>query len=265
MNKHNALLALTVALLSSSPFLRGEGENGPPRLSEREWEEKRAAQLASTNQAELVKLVVNAEVENRSLKKTQVPRGHRVLDDQEAKDYDAFLALGKPDEVAVKVKEYGEYAALGKVADVKRGLDDGAAASARMAERDRADHIATVAGVAQFKPGVLTDRVNHDKLTDLVVREVEREGKPVKVAYARDPQGAEHELGDYARKNWGDYLPALQLTAAVEARPGTAFLGQDAPDKGNGSGARSWVQDSLDKQGKGGEGYRDPLQAPPKA
>lgn len=263
MNKHSALLALTVALLSSSPFPRGEGDD-TPRYTEQEWKDKRATDLAKTNQEELIKLVVNAEVENRSLKKNQVPKGHRVLSEQEAKDYDTFLGLGKPEEVSAKVKEHGEYAAFGKVADVKKSLDEGAAATAKDAAREKADHIATVAGVAQFKPGVLTDRVNHDKLTDLVVRDVEREGRPVKVAYVKDPQGVEHELDAYAKRNWGDYLPALQLTVTDTARPGTAFAGQDAARGNSGGTSKSWVQESLDKQAKGGEGYKDPLQAPPK-
>ncbi|KQR40756.1 hypothetical protein [Deinococcus sp. Leaf326] len=265
-HKYSALLSLTVALLSGGPFLRGDGENDPPRYTEQEWKDKRATELATSNQAELVKLVVAAEVENRSLKNNQVPKGSRVLNDQESKDYAAFLALGKPDEVAAKVKEHGEYAAFGKVADVKKSLDDGAAANAKNADREKAEHIATVAGVAQFKPGVLTDRVNHDKLTDLVVREVEREGKQVKVAYAKDPQGVEHELDAYAKKNWGDYLPALQLTATDTASSGTAFGGQDAASRSSGAG-KSWVQEKVDQQqAKGGEGgYKDPLQPAPKS
>lgn len=264
-HKYSALLSLTVALLSGGPFLRGEGGDDTPRYTEEEWKQKRATELATSNQAELVKLVVNAEVENRSLKKTQVPKGHRVLNDQEAKDYEAFLALGKPDEVATKVKEHGEYAAFGKVADVKKSLDEGAASTAKNADRERAENIATVAGVAKFKPGVLTDRVNHDKLTDLVVREVEREGQQVKVAYAKDPQGVEHELDAYAKKNWGDYLPALQLTATEETRQGAAFGGQDTATR-SGSGGKSWVQEKVDQQAKGGEGgYKDPLQPTPKS
>lgn len=256
-HKHSALLSLTVALLSGSPFLRGEGGDDTPRYTEEEWQRKRAAELAKTNQEELVSKLVAAEVENRSLKKTQVPKGSRVLNDQEAKDYDAFLALGKPDEVAAKVKEHGEYAAFGKVADVKKNLDDGAAATAKDAARERADHIATVAAAAKFKPSVLTDRVNTDKLTDLVVREVEREGKLVKVAYAKDPQGVEHELDTYAKKNWGDYLPALQLTT-TETSEGTPFGGQDSASQGS-SGSKSWVEERLAKEAKAGD-YKDPLQ-----
>jgi hypothetical protein len=120
-----------------------------------------------------------------------------------------------------------------------------------------------VAVVSKFKPGVLTDRLNHDKLTDLVVREVEREGQPVKVAYAKDAQGVEHELADYARRNWGDYLPALQLTAtADDAQPGTAFPGQDAARSNTGS--KSWVEERLAKEAKAGD-YKDPLQPAPRS
>lgn len=238
------LLTLTALLIANSPALRGEGENtDPPRFSEQEWEQRRAAELAKTNQTELVKMVVAAEVENRGLKRNQVPKGARVLTKEEADAYDAYVALGKPDELKTK-------------------LDDGEKAATTLADRDKADAVRTAAEASGYKQTVLGDRLKADGLTEVpTVREVERDGKKVQVAYVKDAQGAEHELTEYAKKNWGDYLPALQVQASTTTNSGgTEFTQQDATSTTAGGGG-SWVKDILKTSSEGG-GYKDPLQAP---
>lgn len=236
--QHRNLLALTAALLAYTPTRRGEGTE-PPRYTEQEWQDKRAAELAKTNQEELVKKVVALEVQNQQLKGTQVPQGARVLNADEAKDYDAYVALGKPDEV-------------------KKGLEEGTTAKTSVAERAKADAVDAAATAAGFKKTVLGDRLKADGLTDPTVREVERGGKKVQVAYVKDAQGAEHELGEYAKKNWGDYLPALQVTPGKTTAAGTTEMTTQDTTTADDGGA-SWVKSSLATAAKGG-GYVDPLQ-----
>ena len=231
------MLALTAALLAYTPTRRGEGTE-PPRYTEQEWQDKRAAELAKTNQEELVKKVVALEVQNQQLKGTQIPQGARVLSADEAKDYDAYVALGKPDEV-------------------KKGLEEGATAKTSVAERAKADAVDAAATAAGFKKTVLGDRLKADGLTDPTVREVERGGKKVQVAYVKDAQGAEHELGEYAKKNWGDYTEALKITPTTTTTTGVDMTTQDTTTKDD--GGASWVKSSLATAAKGG-GYVDPLQ-----
>lgn len=235
--KHHNLLALTAALLAYTPTRRGEATE-PPRYTEEEWRTKLTADLAKTSQEELIKQVVALNIENQKLKDNQVPQGSRVLSAEEAKDYDAYVALGKPDEV-------------------KKGLEEGATAKTSVAERAKADAVDAAATAAGFKKTVLGDRLKADGLTDPTVREVERGGKKVQVAYVKDAQGAEHELGEYAKKNWGDYLVALQVATKTDTSVGVDMTTQDTTTADD--GGASWVKSSLATVAKGG-GYVDPLQ-----
>ncbi|GAA5513636.1 hypothetical protein Dcar01_02380 [Deinococcus carri] len=270
MPKNRALLTLTALLLANAPFPRGEGEGttttttgNDGRLTAEEWQARNDALHAKTSHSDLIKRVTTLERENETLKGNQVPNGARVLRGQELKDYEAYLALGKPDELGQKLKEHGEYAALGKPGDVKKKVEDGDKAASTLADRDRTDAIRTAAEHAGFKQTVLGDRLKADGLTVLPSKEVERDGKKVQVAYVKDGQGVEHELGEYAKKNWTDYLPALQVQASGDGSgSGTEFTRQDSTattTNQNGGGGGSWVKQTLAKQSEGG-GYKDPLQ-----
>lgn len=126
-----------------------------------------------------------------------------------------------------------------------------------LTQREKADAVRTAAEAIGFKNNVLGDRLTADGLTDPVVRETEQGGKKLRVAYVKDAQGAEHDLSEYARKNWTDYLPALQVQTST-ATVGTEFTRQDATTTAS-SGGGSWVQQTLANQNKGGA-YQDPLQ-----
>ncbi|MBZ9752734.1 hypothetical protein K7W42_17980 [Deinococcus sp. HMF7604] len=243
------LLTLTALLLSHTVAIRGEGD--PPandgRLTEEEWQARNEAAHAKSSHADLVKRVTTLERQNETLKANQVPKDARVLTADEAKAYDAYVALGKPDEVKTK-------------------LDQGAKDSTELTDRRFKDTLATAATDAGFKPTVLGDRIKADGLTVLPSREVEREGKKVQVAYVKDAQGAEHELAAYAKQHWNDYLPALQVSASGDGSgSGASYARQDAGssagssgDQGGSSGGSGWLTDAL-KSTQGGA-YVDPLQ-----
>ncbi|MFW8627678.1 hypothetical protein [Deinococcus sp. ME38] len=251
------LLTLTALLLANAVSIRGEGENNPGngggnngggndgRLSEAEWRAKLAAEHAQTSHADLVSKLAAANRKIDTLTSNQVPQGGRALTVDEAKAYDAFLALGTPEEVKTK-------------------LEQGTKDSTELTDLRFKDGLNTAARDAGYKPKVLGDRVKADGLTLLPSREVERDGKKVPVAYVKDAQGAEHELATYARQHWDDYLVALQAEGG-SGNAGASYARQDA-GSGSGSGAGgnaggsggSWLTDIL-KPGEGG-GYVDPLQ-----
>ncbi|MFW8628317.1 hypothetical protein [Deinococcus sp. ME38] len=244
------LLTLTALLLATAVTVRGEGENTPAsggdgRLSEAEWRAKLASEHAQTSHADLVSKLAAANRKIDTLTSNQVPQGGRALTADEARAYEAFTALGTPDEV-------------------KTRLDQGARDSTELTDLRFKDTLHTAARDAGYKPRVLGDRVRADGLTLLPSREVERDGKKVQVAYVKDAQGAEHELAAYARQHWDDYLVALQAEG-TSGNAGAPYARQDAGN-GSGSGAGgnaggsggSWLTDIL-KPGEGG-GYVDPLQ-----
>lgn len=252
------LLTLTALLLANAVSIRGEGENNPGngggndgRLSEAEWRAKLATEHAQTSHADLVSKLAAANRRIDTLAANQVPQGGRVLTADEAKAYDAFVALGTPDEVKTK-------------------LEQGAKDSTELTDLRFKDSLNTAARDAGYKPKVLGDRVKADGLTLLPSREVERDGKKVQVAYVKDAKGTEHELATYAKQHWDDYLVALQAEGGNN-NSGASYARQDAGSgsgSGSGSGGNaggsgsgsggSWLTDML-KPAEGG-GYVDPLQ-----
>ncbi|WP_415813843.1 hypothetical protein, partial [Deinococcus marmoris] len=216
------------------------------RLTEEEWNTRNAAKHAQSTHGDLIKQVTTLERENARLKEVQVPRGGRALTTEEAAAYDAYVALGKPDELKTKVEQGEKDGAELVGVRTQKSLDDAA--------RD-----------AGYKPSVLADRVKAAGLTVLPSREVERDGKKVMVPFVKDASGAEHELPAYATQHWGDYLPALTSAASSTTTTTTgAEVGgkQDSAASGSGGGTGgSWVQQALAKSTTGGAAYVDPLQA----
>ena len=273
MNRRRTpFLALTAALAGGFFVPRGEGDDTPPstqtppdnRLTEAEWEARVQAREARTSQAELIRRLAALERQNADLTANQVPRGGRALTRDEARNYDAYVALGTPDEVQVRLTERDAYAQHGTPDEVAQRLEAGRTAETTLAERTRADAIREAAGVTQFKDRVLGDRLAADGLELLPLEKVVRDGKEVQVAYVKDAQGVKHELGEYAKANWNDYLPALQAAPAAPT-PGPAFPRQDTPRAPNpsASGGGGWVQTALAQSSSGGD-YKDPLQPPAK-
>lgn len=251
----NKMLLLSALLLATALPPRGEGDNNNSqgngnqnnndgRFTEEEWNARNQARHAQTSHADLVKALTAAERKAERLEANQVPKGGRALTAEEAQAYDAYVAFGKPDEVKAKL-EQGEQAS--------------AELTGLKSQRD-IDAAATDAG---FKPTVLADRLKADGLTLLPSREVERDGKKVKVPVVKDANGTEHELPTYAKDKWADYLPAL--TAATSTQTDVQYTQQDTAGTtttttSGGGGGGSWVQQALAKAAQGGGAYVDPLQ-----
>jgi ABC-type amino acid transport substrate-binding protein len=163
--------------------------------------EKQAELLTDNSQLREQRRTLRQEV--TELKSKVAPEGARILTADEAKVYDAYAALGKPD-------------------DVKKALEANSTATAELTTLKHEKHIALVAEASGFRPAVLAKLAGD---LDIQVRPV-KDGKPLVVVVA---DGAETALADYAQTNWADFLPALQ------AKQGSAL----APDinagaRGNG-------------------------------
>lgn len=128
-----------------------------------------------------------------TLKANQRPEGAVILTGDDAKAYEAYTALGKPDELAT-IKAERDTLATEVATTKKQGL------------------IRDVAEIAAFKPAVLT-RLGGD--LDYVIKEVTEGEVTKKAAYVKTEQG-EKPLTEYAQAQWGDFLPALTATGGTE-------------------------------------------------
>lgn len=189
----------TLSLLSLSIFalrdrLTGD-ETDPPKLSEQEWEEKKWADLSKKSHEQLVTKQVELERDLQKARGRAAPEGSRVLTADEAKEYEAFTAMG-----ASK--------------DVKTRLDKGDAAVVTLAGRERGDNLREVAEAAGYKLPVLT-RLS-EGLTFEIGAEVEKDGKkskPVTVKYDDGKKTA--PLDQYAKENWSDFEGSLRADAST--------------------------------------------------
>jgi hypothetical protein len=141
--------------------------------------------------------------------------GSRVLTTDEAKIYDAYIALGKPDAL-------------------KTAIDANGQATAELAALKREKTIAKAAEAAGFKASVLAQLAG-----DLDIQtKAGKDNKPLAVV-VKDEK--ETPLSDYAAQEWADFLPALETKATHSMQ---------APDINAGarSNGRRTEQDLIDAE-----------------
>ena len=176
-----------------------------PTMTRAAWERERAAELNSKTVTDLASKVAELEFDLKAVRsdrdtlKTQLPpEGSVILKGAEKDRWEAYSALGKPD-------------------DLKAALADRDTLTADKAKRDRTDSIKAAAGVTGYKASVL-ERLTPDGVT-YTVRDETKDGQTVKVAYAKDGEGAETPLTDFVTKDFADFLPALTATATPASPP----------------------------------------------
>lgn len=177
------------------------------------------------------------------LKEKQPPEGAIILQGDDAKEYQAFKALGK------KPEELGQ-----AVAD--------AAAGKALSEKAEAQKVyADAAEPYGWKPGVLATLPSLQG-KKLEVRSTTENGKTVKKAYVKDG-ATETELSEFVQKNDSDYIPALPAQPSANQQQnqqqqnnGATWLHQ-ANSSGNGGG--SYVNDMIKNMNAEREGRENPL------
>lgn len=118
-----------------------------------------------------------------------------VIEPSELTAYEAYKTLGTPDEIKTKIAN-GETAAS-EAANLKRDTVIRDAASA-----------------TGYNLPVLRDRVG---TLSVQVREIETDGQKTPTAFITDSAGKEHNLSEYAEKEWSVYLPALVASDGSES------------------------------------------------
>lgn len=171
-----------------------------------------------------------AEQQLRDLQGKLPGEGTVILDADKAKAWEAYQALGAPDEVK-KVRD--EYTALRREA-----------------------HFRTVAEAHGFNPVVLAGLPGAADLT-IEIGEETANGKTAKVAYVVQKDGKKIALPDYAQQTWQPFLPALQQqTGQQTPAKGTPFIRQQT---GGGAAPANRVQERLEARRKAAEQQKNPL------
>ena len=134
------------------------------------------------------------EAENERLKANQKPEGAVVLTGDDVKAYEAYTALGKPDEIKAKLGERDTFE--GELTGLKRDAT-----------------LRDVAQEAGFAFPVLK-RLGADR--EYEIRDEQRDGKPVKRPYIKDGDTFK-PLDEYAAQDaeWAPFLPSLRPTEAA--------------------------------------------------
>jgi hypothetical protein len=120
--------------------------------------------------------------------------GARVLSAEDATAYDAYVALGKPDEI-------------------KKTIEVSAGATAELAKLKREKELTKAAEAAGYKSSVLMQLAG-DSL-DIQTKQG-KDGKPAAVVVV---DGKETPLTDYAQAQWADFIPALTPKAQPAGAP----------------------------------------------
>ncbi|SMB93325.1 hypothetical protein [Deinococcus hopiensis] len=234
-------LALTAMLALASLPRRAEGEPDPQKAAQN------LQNLLSKHNGDAIALAATLLGENANyrdrirtlegeVEKTKLPDGSVVLSKADAERYAAYQALGKPDELKTK-------------------LADGETATSELGTLKKRDTLRTVADKVGYKPSVL-ERLGGDLTFEEIEVDGEKAGEKVKT-YGVKLADKVVPLDQYAKEQWGDFLPALAAQGGgnnqVQQRqnPITTPI---VPLGGNGgltSGARTPEQIAAEKRASG--------------
>lgn len=192
----------------------------------------------------------------RLLEPRVVPEGATVLTGDDAKSWEAYKLLGKPEEV-------------------KQGLDERNQFQGELEGHKRETLLRRVADASGFKFNILADREKaaraDGKPLAFELREVEVDGVKRQVAYVKDGDEAKPAT-DYAREHWADYLSVLMVAQGGDQQPtqpgvgnpmgatpnGTRMIGQTAASGGN-RGPTDYVAKFLADQAEAAKSIQNPF------
>jgi hypothetical protein len=160
----------------------------------------------------------------------KLPEGAVVLTVDQAKAWEAYQALGKPE-------------------DITKELETGKAATGKLTDHERGTAIEKAAKDLKFNGDVLKQLATMHKL-ELTTRSVkDGQGKDVTAHYFKNEAGQETEAAQYAKDNWASFMPSLSAT--TEGDQGNGGAGGNG---GGGSNNLQWPNGGGSGGGTGGQG-----------
>jgi len=162
-----------------------------------------------------------------------------------------------PDGAVVLTKEqaaqWTEYQALGAPAEVKTKVESGTQASEKLAGFERREQLRGVAERVGYKPGVL-EKLGGDLTFEELEVDGEKEGEKVKTYGVKGADGKVQPLTEYAKANWGDFLPALSAQGGEQQQEQQRTITPRVPLGGAGAaatGGRTTEQIAAEKRQSG--------------
>ena len=174
------------------PAAKDQGD-GERRFTDAEWRAMRRTQLADADMNALMQKVIDLEATNFKLRQRETPDGGKALTPDEAKEWEAYRALGK------------------KPADLKTALESGEVASKELGTLKAQQQAAELASVGKAAPSVLSDLLARHGLTGKVQGDAPKTGEEDKRAvHLFDKDGKDvGELRTWAAQHEAAYVPAL--------------------------------------------------------
>ncbi|GGR00245.1 hypothetical protein [Deinococcus ruber] len=234
------LLSAALAFAALSPRAEGEPDEATKARNLQNLLDKNkgdAVALAAVLLAENNEARETIRNQKAELAKVQVPEGAVVLTKEQAAQWTEYQALGAP-------------------AEVKTKIETGAAAAEKLTGFEKKETLRTVAERVGYKPSVL-EKLGGDLTFEELEVDGEKAGEKVKTFGVKGADGKVQPLAEYAKANWGDFLPALttvQGGSTGGAGGGTGIVQPRIPLGGTGAPAgtgRTPDQIAADKRQSG--------------
>lgn len=147
-----------------------------------------------------------------------------------------------------KAKAWEAYQALGKPEEIKSSLEARSGVEKELKELRRGEQIRSVSEVAGYKSSVLSRlaQLATEEL-EFAVEEVESDGEKIQRAVVKQGE-TKKPLAEYAKEHWTEFLPALEQKAQAGAAGNAGAIGNG----NSGAGTRLPAQTGGGKASKPG-------------
>lgn len=212
-NLHLMNLSALIALASAGkPRMEGDpdpkpkdkpadsGGTGKREMTAEQWEAQRRSELAKDTLEAMTNRVIKLEGDNFELRRKAAPEGGLVLTSEERQRWQAWEALGKPDEVKTSLEQAKKDREV--VEKQERRSELGKVASAAGFDADTFAELDSLAGGLEYR-----------------VQEVKVKDSDEKVQQAQVKQGDSWtDLEAFAGERWKKFLPVLQAEGSESGK-----------------------------------------------
>lgn len=167
------------------------------QLTAREWAELERQKAADKSQSDLIDELVKVKGENYKLRQRQAPDGGLILDAEQAKRWQAWETLGKPE-------------------DVTKSLEQGKKDRAAVEAAEKRQTLSTVAEAAGWDAEAFADLDALAGGLEWTVSEVRgSDGNSVQSVTVK-VDGKDLDAQEFAKQRWSKFLPVLQVAEEKE-------------------------------------------------
>lgn len=164
------------------------------RLTPEEWAEHERAKVSKLSTERLVDELVKVKGENFDLRRKAAPDGGLVLNAAERAAWEKYQTFGKPEE-------------LGPL------LETAKTDRQKVVQREKADHLGSVAKAAGWDAGALADLDQMAGGLEWTVQSIkDKDGNDVQQVTVKDGD-KQRDAAEFAKERWSKFLPVLEAEA----------------------------------------------------